>query len=113
MTRLEHMLGMAGMQTDVRSMRQQISAALTVVIQVSRLSDGKRKITSIQEITGMDGDVITMQEIFKFEQTGLSGESEVKGRFLATGIRPRFVQRLQTRGIELNPAMFMLEGGLP
>ena len=113
MTRLEHMLGMAGMQSDVRSMRQQIAAALTVVIQVSRLSDGKRKITSIQEITGMEGDVITMQEIFKFEQTGLSEASEVQGKFLATGIRPRFVQRLHTRGIDLNPTMFMLEGGPP
>ena len=113
MTRLEHMLGMAGMQTDARSMRQQIAAALTVVIQVSRLSDGKRKITSVQEITGMEGDVITMQEIFKYEQTGLSSDAQVQGRFVATGIRPRFVQRLHTRGIDLNPAMFTLEGVTP
>jgi pilus assembly protein CpaF len=61
----------------------------------------------------MEGDVITMQEIFKFEQTGLSETSEVLGKFLATGIRPRFVQRLHTRGIDLNPTMFMLEGGPP
>ncbi|PUE33332.1 CpaF family protein [Limnohabitans sp. Jir72] len=113
MTRLEHMLGMAGMQTDTRSLRQQIAGALTVVIQVSRLSDGKRKITSMQEITGMEGDVITMQEIFKYEQTGLSSDAQVQGRFVATGIRPRFVQRLHTRGIELNPAMFTLEGAAP
>ena len=111
MTRLEHILGMAGMQTDVRSIRQQIAAALTVVIQVSRLSDGQRKITSVQEISGMEGEVITMQEIFKFEQTGLSAESKVQGRFVATGIRPQFVQRLHTRGIDLNPSMFKREGG--
>jgi pilus assembly protein CpaF len=80
---------------------------------VSRLSDGKRKITSVQEITGMEGDVITMQEIFKYEQTGLSSDSQVQGRFVATGIRPRFVQRLHTRGIDLNPAMFTLEGVTP
>ena len=111
MTRLEHILGMAGMQTDVRSIRQQIAAALTVVIQVSRLSDGQRKITSVQEISGMEGEVITMQEIFKFEQTGLSAESKVQGRFVATGIRPQFVQRLHTRGIDLNPSMFKRDGG--
>ena len=110
MTRLEHMLGMAGMQTDARSMRQQIAAALTVVIQVSRLSDGQRKITSLQEITGIEGDVITMQEIFKFEQTGLSDGARVQGRFVATGIRPKFFQRLQSRGIILNPDMFMQSG---
>jgi pilus assembly protein CpaF len=113
MTRLEHMLGMAGMQTDTRSLRQQIAAALTVVIQVSRLSDGKRKITSMQEITGMEGDVITMQEIFRYEQMGLSSDAQVQGRFVATGIRPRFFQRLHTRGIDLNPAMFTSEGVAP
>jgi pilus assembly protein CpaF len=110
MTRLEHMLGMAGMQTDARSMRQQIAAALTVVIQVSRLSDGQRKVVSLQEITGMEGDVITMQEIFKFEQTGLTDEARVQGRFVATGIRPKFFQRLHSRGIDLNPDMFMQVG---
>ena len=109
-TRLEHMLGMAGMQTDARSMRQQIAAALTVVIQVSRLSDGQRKVISLQEITGMEGDVITMQEIFKFEQTGLTDEARVQGRFVATGIRPKFFQRLHSRGIDLNPDMFMQVG---
>ena len=110
MTRLEHMLGMAGLQTDARSMRQQIAAALTVVIQVSRLSDGQRKITSLQEITGMEGDVMTMQEIFRFEQSGLSPEARVEGKFVATGIRPKFFQRMQSRGIALDPAMFVPQG---
>jgi pilus assembly protein CpaF len=105
-TRLEHMLGMAGLRVDPRSMRQQISAALSVVIQVSRLSDGKRKITSLQEITGMEGDVVTMQEIFRFEQTGLNHDGAVQGHFVATGIRPKFMQRLVSRGIELREDLF-------
>jgi pilus assembly protein CpaF len=87
-------------------MRQQISAALSVVIQVSRLSDGKRKITSLQEITGMEGDVVTMQEIFRFEQTGLNHDGAVQGHFLATGIRPKFMQRLVSRGIDLREDLF-------
>ena len=101
LTRLEHMMSMAGMQVTPRTMRQQISAALSVVIQISRLSDGKRKITSLQEITGVEGDIESMQEIFKFDQTGVSPEGVVQGRFLATGIRPKFEQRLRTRGIRL------------
>ena len=105
-TRLEHMLGMAGLNVDARSMRQQISAALTVIVQVSRLSDGRRKVTSLQEITGMEGDVLSMQEIFKFDQTGISPEGQVQGRFAATGIRPKFVQRLKTRGIQLREDLF-------
>ena len=105
-TRLEHMLGMAGLNVDVRSMRQQISAALSVIIQVSRLSDGRRKLTSLQEITGIEGDVITMQEIFKFDQTGIAPDGQVEGRFVATGIRPKFVQRLKTRGIALRDDLF-------
>ena len=106
LTRLEHMLGMAGLKAESRAMRQQISAALSVVIQVSRLSDGQRKITSLQEITGIEGDVITMQEIFRFEQTGLDPDGRVQGLFVATGIRPKFVQRLVTRGIPLSDNLF-------
>jgi pilus assembly protein CpaF len=105
-TRLEHMLGMAGLNVDVRSMRQQISAALSVIVQVSRLSDGNRKITSLQEITGIEGDVITMQEIFRFDQTGISPDGHVQGHFVATGIRPKFVQRLITRGINIRDDLF-------
>lgn len=106
LTRLEHMLGMAGLKAESRALRQQIGAALSVVIQVSRLSDGQRKITSLQEITGMEGDVITMQEIFRFEQTGLNPNGGVQGQFVATGIRPKFVQRLTTRGITLSDHLF-------
>ena len=106
LTRLEHMLGMAGLKAESRALRQQIGAALSVVIQVSRLSDGQRKITSLQEITGIEGDVISMQEIFRFEQTGLNPDGRVQGQFVATGIRPKFVQRLNTRGIALSDTLF-------
>ena len=105
-TRLEHMLGMAGLQLDARSMRQQIGAALSVVIQVARLSDGQRKLMSLQEITGTEGDMVSMQEIFRFEQTGVDARGTVQGRFTATGIRPRFAQRLDTRGITLGEGLF-------
>ena len=106
LTRLEHMLGMAGLQIDTRSMRQQIGSALSVVVQVSRLSDGQRKVVSLQEITGTEGDVVSMQEVFRFEQTGLDGDGRVQGQFVATGIRPRFAQRLRTRGISLRDDLF-------
>jgi pilus assembly protein CpaF len=106
LTRLEHMMSMAGMQVSPRTMRQQISAALSVVIQISRLSDGKRKITSLQEITGVEGDIESMQEIFKFEQTGVDAAGHVQGRFLATGIRPKFEQRLRTRGVLLRDDLY-------
>lgn len=106
LTRLEHMLGMAGLKAESRALRQQIGAALSVVIQVSRLSDGQRKVTSLQEITGIEGDVITMQEIFRFEQTGLAPDGRVHGQFVATGIRPKFAQRMVTRGIALSDSLF-------
>ena len=106
LTRLEHMLGMTGLKAESRALRQQIAAALSVVIQVSRLSDGQRKITSLQEITGIEGDVISMQEIFRFEQTGLNPDGCVQGHFMATGIRPKFAQRLVTRGIVLSDNLF-------
>lgn len=106
LTRLEHMMSMAGMQVSPRTMRQQISAALSVVIQISRLSDGKRKITSLQEITGVEGDIESMQEIFKFDQTGVDPSGAVQGRFLATGIRPKFEQRLRTRGVILRDDLY-------
>jgi pilus assembly protein CpaF len=106
LTRLEHMLGMTGLKAETRALRQQIAAALSVVIQVSRLSDGQRKITSLQEITGIEGDIISMQEIFRFEQTGLDPDGRVQGQFVATGIRPKFMQRLVTRGIALSDKLF-------
>ncbi len=106
LTRVENMLGMGGMQLTQKAMRQQIASALTAVLQVARLSDGKRKVTSLSEITGMEGDVITMQEIFVFRQTGIGPEGQVLGRFHATGVRPKFIERLLVRGVELPADMF-------
>jgi pilus assembly protein CpaF len=106
LTRLEHMMAMSGMQAGARTLRQQLASALSVVIQTARLSDGRRKITSLQEITGLEGDMVTMQEIFVYEQTGVGPDGAVQGRFRATGIRPKFLQRLQTRGIALPEDLF-------
>jgi pilus assembly protein CpaF len=106
LTRLENMIGQAGMNLPSWVARQQISAAITVVIQIGRLLDGKRKLISIQEITGMERDIITMQEIFSFHQTGLTAAGEVDGYFSATGVRPKFCERLKAHGIELPEMLF-------
>jgi len=106
LTRLENMAGMAGLNLPPKAMRQQISSALTAVIHVARLSDGKRKITSVQEITGMESDIITMQEIFTFEQKGVAPDGTVLGHFRATGIRPKFVDRLRVHGIDVPDELF-------
>ena len=106
LTRLENMVGMAGLNLPTKAMRQQISSAITAVIHVSRLTDGKRKVTSIQEITGMEGDIVTMQEIFVFEQTGVAPDGIVLGSFRATGIRPQFIERLRTRGVKISDDIF-------
>lgn len=106
LTRLENMVGLAGVNVMQKALRQQIISGISVIIQVARLSDGHRKITSIQEITGMEGDMITMQEIFCFDQTGLAPDGTVLGHFKATGIRPRFAEKLQARGSPLADYLF-------
>lgn len=106
LTRLENMIGLAGLRVEQRALRQQIVSAISVIVQSARLSDGRRKITSIQEITGMEGEIITLQEIFRFDQTGVAPDGTVLGRFLATGIRPRFADRLQARGAPLADYLF-------
>jgi pilus assembly protein CpaF len=106
LTRLEHMLAIAGIQAAARTMRHQISSALTAVLQIARLPDGRRKLVSLQEITGMEGEIVTMQEIFAFEQSGVGADGKVVGRFRASGIRPKFVDRLRTRGIALPAGLF-------
>jgi pilus assembly protein CpaF len=105
LSRLETMIQMTGMRLSDRAMRQQIASAVNVVIQVARLTDGTRRITSISEITGMEGETITMQELFQFERTGIDPTGKVIGRFRTTGIRPRFAERLKQYGMEL-PAFF-------
>jgi pilus assembly protein CpaF len=106
LTRLENMIGMGGLTLPPKAMRQQISSAITVVIQASRMPDGKRKVVSIQELTGMEGDIITMQEIFAYEKTGIASDGTVLGHFRATGIRPKFVQRLKVFGIDVPDEIF-------
>jgi pilus assembly protein CpaF len=106
LTRLENMVGMAGLTVPPKAMRQQISSAIAVVVQMARLRDGRRKVVSVQEITGMEGDVIATQEIFAFHQTGVASDGSVKGHFRASGIRPRFCERLAVYGVELRDQMF-------
>ena len=105
LSRLETMIQMTGMRLSDRAMRQQIASAVNLVIQVARLTDGTRRITSISEITGMEGEMITMQELFQFERTGIDPAGKVIGRFRTTGIRPRFAERLKQYGMQL-PAFF-------
>jgi pilus assembly protein CpaF len=108
LARLETMIQMTGMRLSERAMRQQVASAVDIVLQVARLSDGSRRVTSISEITGMEGDTITMQEIFLYERTGLGPQGQVIGRFRATGIRPRFAEKLKACGMQL-PRIFFEE----
>ena len=104
--RLEVMVGMANANMGIRAIRQQIAAAVNLFIQTSRFSDGTRRITHITEVVGMEQDVITLQDIFLFERTGVSDSGRITGRFRATGIRPRFYERLKASGITLPPQLF-------
>ena len=104
--RLENMLAMSGINLPSKVARGQIASAIDVVIQTNRLTDGRRKLISISEITGLEGDVISMQDIFSFKQTGVDTEGAVKGYFQASGVRPRFMERLKSRGIVLPEALF-------
>jgi pilus assembly protein CpaF len=106
LSRVEQMIGMSGVDIPARSARAQIASAIHVVVQVARLSDGRRKLVSLSEISGMEGDVITMQEIFRFRQTGVGPDGMVQGRFEATGIRPRFLEQVISHGVTLSPDLF-------
>ena len=97
---------MAGLPMTVASIRGQIAAAIRVIVQLQRLSDGKRKVTSIAEITGLEGDIIQMQEIFKFVRTGTAPDNSVIGHFQATGVRPRFLADLAAMGIKIPGSFF-------
>src|SRR5450759_2441839 len=106
LSRIETMIAMGATNLPERAMRQQIAAAIQIVVQQSRMSDGTRKVTSLSEITGMEGDVITMQEIFLFEKLGVTQDGKVIGRFRATGVRPKCCERLKASGIHLPADMF-------
>jgi pilus assembly protein CpaF len=105
-SRIEQMIGMSGIDMPARSARSQIASAINVVLQLSRLSDGRRRLLSVSEVAGMEGDVITMQEIFRFRQTGRSSDGTVIGRFEATGLRPRFLEDAMSHGIQLSADLF-------
>ncbi|AQQ27967.1 CpaF family protein [Burkholderia orbicola] len=106
LTRLENMVSVSGLTLPPKTMRQQIASAISVVVQAARLTDGKRKIVSIQELTGMEGDIINMQEIFTFKRTGVDRDGAVRGHFCATGVRPKFAERLQAFGINLPDSLY-------
>ena len=105
-SRLESMVAMTGMTLPEKTVRQQISSAITIVVQISRMSDGTRKVMSISEITGMEESVITMQDIFTFQRKGIGPDGRVVGVFMPTRIRPRFLDRLSVAGINLPSSMF-------
>jgi pilus assembly protein CpaF len=105
-SRLEQMVGMAGMPMSQLSIRGQIASAITVIVQVERLHDGTRRMVSISEITGMENDVVQMQEIMRFQKLGVDDMNRVKGQFHATGIRPRFLERIAELGFQMPAEIF-------
>jgi pilus assembly protein CpaF len=106
LTRIETLVSMAGFNLAAKAMRHYVSSALDVIIQIARMSDGTRKLISLQEVVGMEGDLITLQELFTFQQTGLDENRKVKGRFKATGVRPKFAERMAAKGVALSSDLF-------
>jgi pilus assembly protein CpaF len=106
LARMENMLGMSGMPMPPKAMRQQMASAISAVVQIARLSDGKRKVISVSEITGMEGEIITMQDVFVFQQTGVAPDGSVEGHFRATGIRPKFLAKLKAFGVSVPDELF-------
>ena len=106
LARVENMVAMAGLNIPQRAIRQQIASAINVVVQLSRLSDGSRRLMSLQEVSGMEGEVVTMQELFTFRRDGLDEKGDVQGQLIPTGIRPRFFERLKSHGFDLPANLF-------
>ena len=106
LSRLEQMIGMAGYPMTIQSIRSQVAAAIRVVVQLQRLSDGKRRVVSISEISGIEGDVIQMQEIFRFVRVSTSEDGKIHGYYQATGVRPKFLAELAARGLTVPAAYF-------
>jgi len=104
--RLESMFSMANLNIPERAVRQQLVSAIHVVVQIARLSDGTRKVMTVSEVTGMEGETILMQDIFVFERIGIDEKGKVRGTFKATGIRPKFAEKLATAGLKLRPGLF-------
>ena len=106
LSRIETMVMMAGMELPIKAIREQVVSAIDIVVHQSRLRDGSRKITAISEVVGMEGDVITMQDIFVYEQTGLDNFGMLSGQFVATGIRPQILKKLRENGILVKDEWF-------
>jgi pilus assembly protein CpaF len=106
LTRLEHMVGMSGVPIPPQVVRQQIAAALNLLIHTERMADGRRVVMSVQEITGMEESVVNMQEIFAFRRQGVDANGKVKGEFRATGIRPLMLKRFKERGVTMDEGAF-------
>ena len=111
-SRMETMVLMAGMDLPLKVVRQQISSAVDLIIQQTRLKDGSRKVTAITEVVGMEGDIVVLTDIFKFEQTGIGENGKILGELKATGIRPIFSPRLEAAGFKLGAEIFMPPGGI-
>jgi pilus assembly protein CpaF len=105
-SRLENMIAMAGIEMPLKAVRAQIASAVNLIVQASRLQDGSRRMTSITEITGMEGDVISMQEIFRYERLGVAPDGKIIGRFTATGVRSHYTERFRAWGYDLPPAIY-------
>ncbi len=104
--RVETMVAMANFDIPAVFIRRYVSSALDVILHLERMTDGSRRVTSLQEVTGMEGDTITLQEVFSFEKTSIDAEGKVKGRFLFHGIRPKFIDRFNVMGISIPPELF-------
>jgi pilus assembly protein CpaF len=109
LARVETMIQFASTSLPLRAIREQIASALDLVIQIARMADGSRRIVSISEITSMEGDVISMQELFRYRRQGITDAGEVVGEFQATGVRPVFMERLHIAGIDLPARLFLAE----
>ena len=106
LSRLEQMVGMAGMPMSQMSIRSQIASAIQVILQLSRMRDGTRRVTAISELTGMEGDVVQIQDIIKYHRTGVDEDGRVIGEFRSTGIRPRFLSEISTIGLKVDMSIF-------
>jgi pilus assembly protein CpaF len=109
LARIENMVLMAGFELPVRAIREQVASAIQLVVQVSRLRDGSRRVTHLTEIAGMEGQVVTLQDIFIFDQHGVDENGKVVGTLRSTGLRPKFADRIEAAGIDLPPELFMSE----
>jgi pilus assembly protein CpaF len=112
LARIENMVMMAGFELPVKAIREQMQSAIHLVIQIARFPDGTRKVTAVAEVSGMEGQIVTMQDLFRYEQTGVDTDGRILGELRTTGIRPRFVEKFEVSGIHLPTDLFAAAGGL-